>query len=448
AFKDINLRVMLRLMEFGVPVGYSGHERGIAVSTCAAALGACIIERHITLDRTMPGPDHAASLEPPGLQKQIRDIRIIEVALGHDRRSPSRGELLTRVSLGKSLVAARDIMAGEIITWDMLSARSPGTGVSPQRALELIGKPAPRDFKAGERFLEADITGQQPADIVAASPFPWGASVRFHDAEAIASSLSPDLLEFHLTDMDLDRGVPEMPQFRQALSTHCPEYYHGKLLDICSADEATRQWSVSVVKRAADVARRLAELFPQSPRPLLVVHPGAMSYEDFLADPAPLAAAFARSVEELSGISDLQIVYENLPPFPWYFGGQWYGNYFCSPEDIVSACTELGIYICFDTSHAQLWCNHAQCNLIDFFDAVRAWIRHVHVADASGVDGEGLQIGMGEVDFHQLLPRLVSLGLPLLMEVWLGHHSGGEGFVVAVSRLTEIAQRVGLSRGA
>ncbi len=444
AFKDINLRVMLRLMEFGVPVGYSGHERGIAVSTCAAALGACIIERHITLDRTMPGPDHAASLEPPGLQKQIRDIRIIQVALGHDRRSPSRGELLTRVSLGKSLVAARDIAKGEIITWDMLAARSPGTGVSPQRALEVVGKPAPRDFKAGERFREADITGREPAAMAAQSPFPWGVSVRFHDAEMMADALKPDLLEFHLTDMDLDRGVPEMPRFSQKLSVHCPEYYHGKLLDICSTDEQVRRWSVGIVHKAAQAARQIAEFFPATDRPLLVVHPGAMSYEDFVEDTAPLAEAFARSVEELRALEGVRVVYENLPPFPWYFGGQWYGNYFCSADDIVEACERLGIEICFDTSHAQLWCNHTEEDLLDFFEAVRPWIRHLHVADASGVDGEGLQIGMGEIDFERLLPELVELGLPMLMEIWLGHHQGGEGFAVAVSRLAEIAQRIGL----
>ncbi len=91
AFKDVNLRAMLALERFGVPVGYSGHERGIAVSTSAAALGACIIERHVTLDRTMQGPDHASSLEPQGLEKQVRDIRVIEESMGQARRGMSRG---------------------------------------------------------------------------------------------------------------------------------------------------------------------------------------------------------------------------------------------------------------------------------------------------------------------------------------------------------------------
>ncbi len=103
AFEDINLRFMDRLRRFGVPVGYSGHERGIAVSTVATALGANIIERHITLDRTMDGPDHAASLEPQGFRKMVRDIQQVREALGTgEEKYISRGEILNREVLGKS----------------------------------------------------------------------------------------------------------------------------------------------------------------------------------------------------------------------------------------------------------------------------------------------------------------------------------------------------------
>ena len=110
AFEDINLRFMEQLCKFEVPVGYSGHERGIAVSTVATALGACIIERHITLDRVMDGPDHAASLEPNGFRKMVRDIRQVASALGTgEEKFISRGEILNRDVLGKSIVATRQV---------------------------------------------------------------------------------------------------------------------------------------------------------------------------------------------------------------------------------------------------------------------------------------------------------------------------------------------------
>lgn len=437
AFKDVNLRVMDRLRQFGVPVGYSGHERGIAVSTCAVALGACILERHITLDRTMPGPDHAASLEPPGLEKQVRDVRIIEMALGSDRRGLSRGEVITRHALGKSLAAARDIAEGEIITWDLLTALSPGVGVSPQRATEILGRPARRALKAGEHLREIDITGREPTALAAEFRHPWGAVVRFHDVEALALALAPSLLEFHLTDLDLDNGPDGLPSFEQQYSVHCPEYYHGRLLDLCAEDEDLRRWSVDIVRRAAERARWLRQFFPVADDPVLVIHPGAMDYDGFAPRPSR-SEAFARSVEELRDLDDVRPVYENLPPYPWYFSGQWYTSFFASPEDVARACGDLGLGLCWDVSHAQLWCRHAGTELMDYFHAVRPWIRHLHVADASGTDGEGLQVGRGEIDFDRLLPDLLALGLPLVIEIWLGHRSGGEGLAVALSRLAQI----------
>jgi N-acetylneuraminate synthase len=446
AFKDVNLRAMLALERFGAPVGYSGHERGIAVSTAAAAMGACIIERHITLDRTMQGPDHASSLEPPGLEKQVRDIRVIETAMGQARRGMSRGEILTRHALGKSLAAARPLAAGETVTWDALTGLSPGAGVSPQRAVDLIGKPAPRDMAENELFREADLTGREPALVAASFPWPWGAVVRFHDCADLARTLAPAMLEFHLTDMDLDTGPPEsLPEFSQRLAVHCPEYHRGKLLDLCATDEETRRWSVALVVRAAEMAEKLWGRFPQSDAPRLVVHTGAMSYEGFQKDTAPLREAFARSADELRDADDVRIVYENLPPYPWYFGGQWYGNYFCAAEDVAEAAERLGLELCLDVSHAQLWCRYAGEDLADYIATVAPWVRHLHVADASGVDGEGLQIGMGEIDFAKVLPQLVELEAPMIMEVWLGHHGNGEGFAVALARLTEIAEQTGLA---
>src|SRR5438132_10276356 len=111
---------------YAVPAGDAGHERGIAVSAAAAALGACVVERHFTKDRTLPGPDHAASLEPIGLEKLVRDIRHIELAIGSSEKSIAPAEVPVRARLGKSVVASRPITAGTIIRAEMLTAKSPG----------------------------------------------------------------------------------------------------------------------------------------------------------------------------------------------------------------------------------------------------------------------------------------------------------------------------------
>ncbi|HEX8967786.1 MAG TPA: N-acetylneuraminate synthase family protein, partial [Chloroflexota bacterium] len=145
-FVDINLRVMETFRQrYEVLVGYSGHERGIAVTEAAAALGACVVERHFTRDRTLPGPDHAASLEPTGLEKLVRDIRHIEVAMGVSEKCVSPAEIPVRARLGKSVVAARHIAAGAIISGDMLMAKSPGDGIPANHLERLIGRVAASD---------------------------------------------------------------------------------------------------------------------------------------------------------------------------------------------------------------------------------------------------------------------------------------------------------------
>ena len=148
-FEDINLRVMETFRErYHVLVGYSGHERGIAVSEAAATLGACVVERHFTRDRTLPGPDHAASLEPIGLEKLVRDIRHIELAMGSAEKTIAAAEVPVRVRLGKSVVAARDIPAGATLCADMLTAKSPGDGIAANHLERLIGRVAAVEVRA------------------------------------------------------------------------------------------------------------------------------------------------------------------------------------------------------------------------------------------------------------------------------------------------------------
>ena len=142
-----------------VPVGWSGHERGVSNSVCAVAMGADVIERHFTLDRTSKGPDHAASLEAEGLKKLVRRIRSFEKAYGdpYQSRKNNRGELATREVLGKSLHARVDIPRGTVIKWDMLMARSPGTGIETRWAEVLVGNEMARGVFAGECLTLKDI---------------------------------------------------------------------------------------------------------------------------------------------------------------------------------------------------------------------------------------------------------------------------------------------------
>ena len=150
-FDEVNLRAMRTLAEtFGTTVGYSDHTTGIAIPIAAAALGATVIEKHVTVDRSLPGPDHRASLEPAELAAMIGAIRSVEAALGDGVKQPTASELRNRAVARKSLVAARRIRAGETLGPEDLATKRPGTGLSPMLWDEVIGRPATRDYAPDE----------------------------------------------------------------------------------------------------------------------------------------------------------------------------------------------------------------------------------------------------------------------------------------------------------
>ena len=138
---DVNLRAMNTMAaEFDLPVGYSDHTNGIEVAMAAVAMGACVIEKHFTLDRNLPGPDHKASLEPDGIADLVRGIRNVESALGHGRKEPASSEANTAAVARKSLVAATNIPAGTVISEDHIDIKRPGTGLAPVMRPQLVGK--------------------------------------------------------------------------------------------------------------------------------------------------------------------------------------------------------------------------------------------------------------------------------------------------------------------
>jgi sialic acid synthase SpsE/sugar phosphate isomerase/epimerase len=433
AFEDINLRFMEQLRRFDVPVGYSGHERGIAVSTVAAALGASIIERHVTLDRTMDGPDHAASLEPQGFTKMVRDIRQVSMSLGTgEEKFISRGEILNREVLGKSLVAARLIQPGEVIGAEMVTVKGPALGISPQRYPELIGRNAERVIEQDEPFLERDLGIHIELDTDHILPMEYGFTVRFRDYEDMLA-YKPRMLEYHFTDQDLDEHYPG-ERYDLKLVVHAPEFWDRTLVDLCSLDENQRRNSRVLMQKSINLTREMAPYFIGTPK--VIIHPGAMSLDHPILERPKLYENLRRSVNELD-YEGVELLLENLPPHPWYFGGQWLTNAFMDAFEIRDFITSLGLDMCFDTSHSKLYCNWAH---VDFYAQVRTllpYIRHLHLSDGAGLDGEGLQIGEGTIDWVHFFRVIGEYHGTMIPEIWRGHQRQGEGFLIAIQRLSD-----------
>lgn len=149
--EDVNLQAMLTMQkELGVKVGYSDHTLGIEIPIAAVAMGACVIEKHFTLDKTMEGPDHRASLEPHELKAMVKAIRNIEKAMGNGVKEPSKSERKNIEIARKSIVASKEIKQGEFFTIENISVKRPGNGISPMKWYEVLGKVAAKDYEKDE----------------------------------------------------------------------------------------------------------------------------------------------------------------------------------------------------------------------------------------------------------------------------------------------------------
>src|SRR2546428_2565080 len=156
--QTVNLRAMDTLASaFGVSVGFSDHTQGLAVAFAAVARGAAVLEKHFTIDRTLPGPDHAASIEPGELRVLVEGVRQIEVALGDGRKTPAAGEAEMARAVRRSLILTSDAMAGTVLRRELLDSRRPGTGISPELMPLIMGRALRRDLKAGSLLNWEDL---------------------------------------------------------------------------------------------------------------------------------------------------------------------------------------------------------------------------------------------------------------------------------------------------
>jgi N-acetylneuraminate synthase len=430
--REVNLRMINSLREFGCPVGYSGHDIGITIPLIAASMGCAIIEKHITLDKNMKGPDHKISLEPFELNRLVRDIRVADQAMGKNKRFLLRGEVLNRELFGKSLIAARAIRRGTQITRQMIRVQGPGKGLSPGRMDELLGKRIHRDVEKGDFFTEEDVDGRRSLDFTNSFRCRWGLICRFSDMKEMLE-YGPKVIEFHLAERDLEHGSGCNENQPRELIVHAPEYMGHILLDLCSIEDGIRKESIRTVNRTIDLTMRLAPRFCGKPK--VIIHPGAMSLNTKLRK-EPLRKALLRSLEEID-TDGVELLLENLPPYPWYFGGQWKGNFFMAAEEIRSFCDETGYYICFDLAHAAMYCNAKRSHLTEFIEILKPFIKHAHFADAYGLDGEAVQIGEGDIDFDQIMPLFDEYDGTWVPEIWRGHLQGGKGFLEALVRLKQ-----------
>ncbi|MDW7695808.1 N-acetylneuraminate synthase family protein [Flammeovirgaceae bacterium SG7u.111] len=444
-FEDINLSYIKKLQKLTNSfVGYSGHERGIYVSIAAVALGAKVLERHITIDKTMEGNDHKVSLLPTEFEELVKGVRIVEKSLGastSESRIISQGEMINRVTLAKSLIINQDLKEGGIIEDNMIEVRSPGRGLQPNYRSKLLGKKAKHSFKKGDFFFPSDILEEVVTRRKYNFKRPWGIPVRYADYQELIKETNLDFVEFHLSYKDLEVDFSKFITKPQNINfaVHSPELFAGDhILDLCALDKNYRERSIKELQKVIYTTKKLNKLFSHTKRPLIVTNVGGWTQQGFLSEKEK-KEKYKILEESLSLLdcSGVEIVPQTMPPFPWHFGGQSYHNLFVEAEEICDFCEKNKMRICLDISHSKLAATHLNTSFHNFLKQVAPIAAHLHIADADKASGEGLQIGTGSIDFITIAEVLNSLAPEawFIPEIWQGHENKGEGFWIALEKL-------------
>ena len=434
-FKDVNLNYLKTLKKISKgPVGYSGHERGIAVAIAASAMGAVVIEKHLTFNKNQEGNDHKVSLLPNEFKQMARGIKEVSASLGTNiERILTQGELINRENLAKSIIAKRTIYPGDVFEENMFVFRSPGQGIQPNRMSELIGKKAQREIEKGDFLFESDLEEK----VMNFNQFnfdrPFGVPVRYGDYRKMKSISNIDFVEFHLSYKDLEIANPIEGYNDFGYTVHAPELFaNDHLLDLASLNKEYRKKSKENLQRTIETARDLKKYFNQIIDPKLIVNVGGWSPDGFLKldEIKEKTDILQQTLAEID-FTGVELSIQTMPPYPWHFGGQQFHNLFVDPVFIDNFCSETGYKICLDISHSMMTSNFLKMNFMtEYYPIVKKHVNYMHIVDAKGVDGEGVQIGSGDVPFENLC---ISLNedlpmVPFVPEVWQGHKDFGLGF--------------------
>jgi sialic acid synthase SpsE/sugar phosphate isomerase/epimerase len=434
--ESVNLLYLKTLNQYAPVIGYSGHERGITVCLGAVGMGARIIEKHITIDHTESGPDHKASLEPRQFESLVSEIRILDKAIGANRKVISQAEILNRHVFAKSITASRNLNSGEVLVPEDVAIMAPGKGIPPCNLVEWIGKTLVRSKKKFEYLTEDDFQTAITIDQWDFRKFsrPWGIKCRFHDYSEY-SILDTPVVEFHCTDKDIE-GDFNSGNKNTDLIIHAPEIIDKDLVDLCSSNNQIANRSLKVLEQTIEKTINLSPKYNQATRPKIVIHVGGMLIDDCQGDSISMMRVAEKRLSRLD-LSSIDLLPENLPPRPWYLGGQWYQHAFVRPKEMKQFCEDLGLGMTLDICHAQLYCAYAGERLFEYITTVMPVVKHLHISDAAGIDAEGLQINDGEINFDEVFKLLEKTKYSWVPEVWSGHINHGLGCHVALQRLQD-----------
>ncbi len=463
---EINLKYIktLKKLAGNNKIGYSGHERGINPSILSVYFGARVIERHITLNKQMIGPDHNSSVtfkelknlikisknvyeitqnNKPSLKKFLNKFNLNKniISIGENKKIISNNALFNKKILGKSFVYKSNLKKGSKIKIGNIKLVSPGKILGSLDFKKFLNKKIIKNVKKNHYVKLDDFNSYKKKNYKINRN--WGLVGRLGDFEQFIHEKA-SLVEIHLTWRELIN--PKLPKknFKQELVIHAPEYFNDKLIDFTTNNKKILNNSYEMMENISSLIDKIKNnfYFDEKKGPKLVLHPGGHS--EFAEDNLSKINRYRNLMKNINKLKskNYNLLLENMPPFPWYYGGMYYQHIFSDSEEIISFCKESNLNICYDTSHAKLSSNLLKRNFINFSKKILKYTDYLHISDAKGTDGEGLQIGNGEINFKEFFELAKNNNASFIPEIWNGHLEDGKGFKKALEKLELITKKI------
>lgn len=420
---------------WGGPVGYSSHDEYWETCLLALQAGATILERHITLNKAGNGLDHSSSSTPEEFDKLAAFARDLPLILAGDGpRRPNQGELLNLQNLGRSFYATSDIALGEPITIDKLILRGPRTGLGQEEIESLLGKPAAKRVTSGAVVDRAafEPPATLPESVLGfAKRHRLSLPVRFHDIQQIEARIPVGNFEFHLTFGDIERLIDAKTlNAANRYTVHLPDYVNPtELMDPFSPDARHRESSRRALARTVDFARALQD---RTGAETFIVGSFSVVHKN-------LSEFFTQHAELLNDYraQGITILPQWLPPVAWYFGGAVRLTAMNNVAD-AAEIKRRALPICMDVCHLCMGDKVFDFAAADIIQDLAPLIRHIHLADAAGYDGEGVLFGEGDPENRDAIRAAMAFDCAKVIEVWQGHLNAGSGFIAALTSLKEL----------
>lgn len=417
------------------PFGYSSHDENWEACLIAMSMGVSVIERHITFDKQAQGLDHSTSSTPNEFKRMVLFAENMELLMsGNASRVPNQGEMLNLQNLGRSYYATKTIEAGELVTRDSISLRSPRIGFGQTEMHTYIGKPAIRKVNVGSVLGRSafEVTSKVSDEALNfARQKKIGIPVRVHDLSAIEKKFPVGAYEFHLSFGEVLSGLNAKQYNSENLySIHLPDYINStQLMDPFSVDVDQAKDSLGILQRTVDFARDLQE---QTGRHVPIVGSFSVVHKDL----EQFYEQHATLLEKYNN-QGVAIMPQWLPPIAWYFGGSVKLNAMNQYRD-VAYIQKHNLSICMDVCHLCMGDSLYHFDSQKMIDTLLPNIKHVHIADAAGVDGEGLHFGEGDPKNLPAIRAVMDIDCMKIIEVWQGHLDDGAGFAKALTNLAEL----------